>query len=228
MTLRYASEDLKQKFSGERSLGFARQGEALFLENRTQDALRILTEGVARHPHYLTGFLVLGRIYQKTGRTAEARAELENALRLDDRCPAALSLLADIAESQGNFTESTDLLGRLVAREPWDKEFQSSHSRAPMPGPKVKTPPVFARVDHLVKTEVRPPKKTEEEDLDFEEIEDNSTDAIPHVATVTLAEIYFQQGLKEQALQIYRQLLARQPDNETVKVRVREIEASIA
>ncbi len=49
--------------------------------------------------------------------------------------------------------------------------------------------------------------------------------APPNVATMTLAEIYFQQGLKEQALQIYRQLLEREPDNETARKRVEEIEA---
>lgn len=47
-----------------------------------------------------------------------------------------------------------------------------------------------------------------------------------NVATVTLAEIYFQQGLKEQALQIYRQLLEREPENESVRKRIAEIEAS--
>jgi len=49
-----------------------------------------------------------------------------------------------------------------------------------------------------------------------------------NVATVTLAEIYFQQGLKEQALQIYRQLQEREPDNESVRKRIAEIEASKA
>lgn len=47
-----------------------------------------------------------------------------------------------------------------------------------------------------------------------------------NVATVTLAEIYFQQGLREQALQIYRQLLEREPENETVRKRIGEIEAA--
>lgn len=47
-----------------------------------------------------------------------------------------------------------------------------------------------------------------------------------NVATVTLAEIYFQQGLREQALQIYRQLLEREPGNESVRKRITEIEAT--
>jgi tetratricopeptide (TPR) repeat protein len=49
-----------------------------------------------------------------------------------------------------------------------------------------------------------------------------------NVATVTLAEIYFQQGLREQALQIYRQLQEREPENESVRKRIAEIEASKA
>ncbi len=52
------------------------------------------------------------------------------------------------------------------------------------------------------------------------------TGAGANVATVTLAEIYFQQGLREQALQIYRQLLEREPENDAVRKRIEEIEAT--
>ena len=67
--------------------------------------------------------------------------------------------------------------------------------------------------------------KIADEDLEQDEIEEDG--AVPNIATVTLAEIYFQQGLKEQAAQIYRRLLERQPDNETVKKRLEEIEFSV-
>jgi tetratricopeptide (TPR) repeat protein len=65
------------------------------------------------------------------------------------------------------------------------------------------------------------PVREEEEDAE------NDENTAPHVATVTLAEIYFQQGLKEQAAQIYRQLLERQPGDAAVKRRLDEIEASL-
>ena len=64
------------------------------------------------------------------------------------------------------------------------------------------------------------PVREEEEEP---EIEENSA---PHVATVTLAEIYLQQGLKEQAAQIYRQLLERQPGDDSVRRRLQEIEGT--
>jgi hypothetical protein len=66
----------------------------------------------------------------------------------------------------------------------------------------------------------------DEEDGYPDEEEMPSEAAAANVATVTLAEIYFQQGLKEQALQIYRQLLEREPENESVRKRIAEIEAS--
>jgi tetratricopeptide (TPR) repeat protein len=66
----------------------------------------------------------------------------------------------------------------------------------------------------------------DEEDGYPDEDEIPSEAAAANVATVTLAEIYFQQGLKEQALQIYRQLFEREPENESVRKRIAEIEAS--
>jgi len=47
-----------------------------------------------------------------------------------------------------------------------------------------------------------------------------------NVATVTLAEIYYNQGLKEQALEIYRQLLDREKDNKEIINRIEEIKNS--
>ncbi len=67
----------------------------------------------------------------------------------------------------------------------------------------------------------------DEEEGDLEEEENSPQSAAgANVATVTLAEIYFQQGLREQALQIYRQLLEREPGNESVRKRIQDIEAS--
>ena len=65
-----------------------------------------------------------------------------------------------------------------------------------------------------------------DEDEGYPEEEAVPEGAGANVATVTLAEIYFQQGLKEQALQIYRQLLEREPGNDSVRKRIQEIEAT--
>jgi hypothetical protein len=41
----------------------------------------------------------------------------------------------------------------------------------------------------------------------------------------TLAELYFQQGFTRQAIDVYEQLLAREPGNERLRARLTELEA---
>jgi hypothetical protein len=81
-----------------------------------------------------------------------------------------------------------------------------------------------ARVDTI--SQPLAPLVDEEDAYPEEEEMPPQTGAEGNVATVTLAEIYFNQGLKEQALQIYRQLLERESGNESVRKRISEIEAS--
>ena len=69
------------------------------------------------------------------------------------------------------------------------------------------------------------PMLDEEDNYPDEEEMGAEAGAGANVATVTLAEIYFQQGLREQALQIYRQLQEREPENDSVRKRIEEIEA---
>jgi hypothetical protein len=47
----------------------------------------------------------------------------------------------------------------------------------------------------------------------------------PPLASPTLGELYFNQGFTDKALEVYRQLLEREPGNERVRARLVEIEA---
>jgi tetratricopeptide (TPR) repeat protein len=47
----------------------------------------------------------------------------------------------------------------------------------------------------------------------------------PDLSSATLAELYFNQGFTDKALDVYRQLLQREPGNERARARVVEIEA---
>jgi hypothetical protein len=48
------------------------------------------------------------------------------------------------------------------------------------------------------------------------------------LASPTLAELYFDQGFPDKAVEVYRRLLERDPDNERLRGRMREIEARTA
>jgi tetratricopeptide (TPR) repeat protein len=106
---------------------------------------------------------------------------------------------------------------------------QQEEGEAPQtsPAPAGKAESMPAAADPATGSSILPPMLDEEEaPLEDEEENAPQSAAGANVATVTLAEIYFQQGLREQALQIYRQLLEREPGNESVRKRIQEIEAS--
>jgi len=175
---------------------FAREGETLLRQGRTEEALRFLAEGVSRFPRDVAGRLVLARAHRDAGRAGEAREGFESVLRDDPECPSARIGLAALSESM----ERERHLSRARVHEPWDD------------GAGWIAPPAPAVFEDEF-----------EEDAAEAEID---VDSLPHVATVTLAEIYLQQGLKEQAAQIYRQLLERQPGDVSVRKRLEEIEIS--
>lgn len=63
--------------------------------------------------------------------------------------------------------------------------------------------------------------------LNIIEQQENRTYSIPdHVLTPTLADIYFQQGQFDLAIQIYTRLLSRDPENETLQQKLQQIKQS--
>jgi tetratricopeptide (TPR) repeat protein len=190
-------------------VGFARRAETLHRHGDSASALHLLTAGVRRFPGDVTALLVLARVCREAGREDEARDWIDAALRLDPGCPAALAHTrkADFGSQPPGTRRPAP-----VTPEPFrgsDDDSFSSPRAEPFTtrretAPAVASPFVF-------------PVHEEDEDP---EIDENSA---PHVATVTLAEIYLQQGLKEQAAQIYRQLLERQPEDDSARRRLQEI-----
>ena len=49
--------------------------------------------------------------------------------------------------------------------------------------------------------------------------------AEPALASLTLAELYFNQGFTDKAIDVYRQMLEREPDNERAQARLTELQA---
>ena len=47
----------------------------------------------------------------------------------------------------------------------------------------------------------------------------------PDLSSATLAELYFNQGFTDKALDVYRQLVEREPGNERARARLAELEA---
>lgn len=196
--------------------GFARRAEALHVHGASDEALRLLSAGVLRFPADVTARLVLSRVCADTGRAHEARDWLEAALRLDPECPAALKSLAARASTQEPQAPTEVPEAVIPAPKAEPAEAPEADLPTPVPAPSAPRPKAAS-------TPVRSfafPVREEEEDAEIEEI------SAPHVATATLAEIYLQQGLKEQAAMIFRQLLEQHPGDDAVRRRLQEIEGT--
>jgi tetratricopeptide (TPR) repeat protein len=180
--------------------GFARRAEALHAQGESLEALVLLTAGARRFPGDVTALLVLARVCRDSGRDDEAHAWIDQALRIDPACPAALVFFAQ-RETREMPPPKKPVMVTPVA----------TPSRM---SPRVESASVAAVSPHAFAARAA---DEQDEELEIEE------DSAPHVATVTLAEIYLQQGLKEQAAQIYRQLVERQPDDEAAQKRLQEI-----
>lgn len=208
--------------------GFARRAEGLHENGDSEGALRLLTQGTRRFPGDVTALVVLARICRETGREAAAREWIRAALRLDPGCPAARAADAEAGRTAAPGPASASAPATITTTAPV-REIVDVHTPAapadvvddmiaslqpearivPRDRPTTVAPSPFVFPDHV-----------EEDDDEVVEFDGNSA---PHIATVTLAEIYLQQGLKEQAAQIYRQLLEQQPDDESVRERLQAI-----
>src|SRR6185369_5366859 len=87
--------------------------------DRYPDSIPILQRLVSRQPESAIGHYLLGAAFERTGKRAEAVAELRRVLQIDPDFHAALNYLGyTLAESKENLDEALSLVQRAVALEP--------------------------------------------------------------------------------------------------------------
>jgi Tetratricopeptide repeat len=65
-------------------------------------------------------------------------------------------------------------------------------------------------------------------DLDFDEVRLDTAPTAPEFVTETMAALYAQQGFSQQALDVYRELLRRNPDDSALAAKALEMESALA
>ncbi len=209
------------------------------------EALRICQAGLARHPDYSSAYVILGKIHLERGDEDAAVRAFQEVLELDSQNLLAMRHLARLAESSGDLREAIELWETVATIDP-DPESVEAHLESlrgrlgedgaavdaspaadaassepgigPFPGQDAATAAEAERTD-TDETGPRTPRS----------FRPGSEAGAPtsEIATITLAEIYAEQGFRSKALEIYRQVLGRHPENETVLQRVRSLEAEI-
>lgn len=122
-------------------LTFAPLAEAYRKEGMYEDALELLSIGLAQHPNYVPAHIVRGRCYVDTHTDTAAEEAFQRVTELDPENVIALKGLADLAEKGGRFDEAIARLDRLLEfdRSNDDARAQADRLRAAL-APVVETP----------------------------------------------------------------------------------------
>ena len=161
---------------------------------------------------------LLAESYFEAGLLSQAEGELEKvATRMDDLIPI-YKLRAEIYRRQRREEEAMDALKLYLAHRPEDED-------------------ALHLLDILKPLEIAPitePEATIEEvaptveEVEEREAESFEEEAPPEIATLTLAEIYFDQGQIQEAIDIYEKVVAQNPENNHSKQRLDELKDMMA
>ena len=104
------------------SLAFAPLADAYRKAGRTQEAIRLCREGLARLPHYATARLILAKAYLEEGNTRDAVFELETVLKSSPRDAQAHRLAGEIHRKAGRLEQAASHLEQVAKLDPGDRE----------------------------------------------------------------------------------------------------------
>jgi tetratricopeptide (TPR) repeat protein len=212
---------------------FARTAADLLHKGEIQEALALCLAGTELFPRYATGHLMLGRVYDALGRTAEAMMEYRNVGEAFPDNPVlvglyqAAKLKEDEAYEDFARMQSETLQGRL--KHSTFDDYLSTREEAPVQEESPE-PDAVAIEEPLPPAEPSADKGNASTDVDqiIQKLEEAprritpSMDQPPpppaagpdhngRIITATLAEIYASQGEYDEAIQAYRTLAEQRP-----------------
>jgi len=100
------------------SLAFSRLADAFRKRGDISEAINVCKQGLARHPNYVTGHIILGRCFLEQENQKEAIEEFTKACLIDRRNPLALKMMADVYSRQGMEEKAGDLYAYLLDMDP--------------------------------------------------------------------------------------------------------------
>jgi tetratricopeptide (TPR) repeat protein len=97
---------------------FAPLADAYRRAGKVPEALRILREGIAKHPDFVTGHVVAAQLYVEQGLSAEGAIAARRALELDGENVSALKSLLRALDESGGTQEAEGVRSLLATLEP--------------------------------------------------------------------------------------------------------------
>ena len=193
------------------------------------DALHVAREGVAKHPDYLAGQRALSLACHAKGFNDEALAALQRiAVALPEDVPS-LKLLGRLLVEAGEQGSAIQIYRVALEFAPEEVEcLLQLKSLEQSAGAAVSCTQRDEGYENSEDDEeiIEDLEILDEFDEEFSEMESPAYEtAHDPLSTVTLAELYVNQGYVKKALEIYRAILVDNPMDPAIKERVIELEA---
>ena len=100
---------------------FFQLGELMRKEGRPDEAVRILSEGLEKHPRYVAAWVSLGRALLTLGNHQQAEEALERALELDPENGVAARVVGEAAIARGDWLRAVKALKLARGLSPRDR-----------------------------------------------------------------------------------------------------------
>jgi tetratricopeptide (TPR) repeat protein len=181
------------------STAFVPLAEAFRQIGLLDDALEAARLGTSKLPHFSPGFATLGRVLGQMGRIDEAMGVFARALSIDRQSLSALIGLARLHLVRGERELARRILLQAAEFHPQDEMVENMLIALDLSRPwSPKQAPPLEETALVAAT------------VDTEPVAAPGGEPIP---TATLAEIYVKQGLPEQAIRVYEEILRNEPEN---------------
>lgn len=195
----------------------------------TRTVIQGCIRALQNHPEDLPLRLLLAEAYLEEGLLSQAEAEVETAVSRLDRYASAYWLQVEIYRGQKRNDEALRALKTYLAFRPQDergtnllKEMETPETvTAPAPVPIEEGLPeaIAAEAAETPVSEGIEPLKAEAEEPEFRFEEE----VLSEIATPTLAEVYVNQGQLQEAIRIYEQVIAQNPEDQATVARAQEL-----
>jgi tetratricopeptide (TPR) repeat protein len=214
---------------------FAPLADAYRKAGRVSEAIEICQRGLRHHPDYVSGQMVLARCYHDNGELELAAGFFHQVLRSDPQNLVGLRALGEISEQRDDFDSAAAWYRKALEIDPTNLEMQErletlSASRAGAAAREFGFGEEREPAEELSPLRDEEPGAGPEGRVPGEEVAAAAGPeaAEDEIATVTLAEIYVEQGLHDRALGIYRRILAEDPRNALIREKAERLARAIA
>lgn len=200
---------------------FVSLSEAYRKMGMLDDARKVIEKGLQVHTDFGPAHIVRARILCQQGEYQDSENSFKKALEFDPTSLAALVGFARLYILLGQEESARPLL--LDARELSPADPVINKLLLSLPEPPVEQMSEIADDEKSLEL-VTDEAVEESKPLDIEEEPEKESPDTPPLASSTLADLYLRQGLTEQALDMYRQLLVDNPDNLELRRKIRDVE----